>query len=404
MAAPAEPPVDELMGLLYEDFEANDVPRLAAAHAAQQQAVADEKAQADALVQAKESAAAAKRAKYGTKEDPRMVEFNAIMAKAGLAPAGRELKPGRLFVREDTSKKVLRIAHPSVKQQEEHAKMTPEQVAADLAAKEARSKEHGEKSLAGRQRVAERKAREAEEAKHAKPKARSLVAIREDMGIELQAYHVCKQLGEDTPKAAEAHEARMVKLQDEELRKIAETSAEGGVASNEALAGLNCPWSPSGTFLPVDLRYAKLTSLQTVIKEAQQYTNALKQGGNESTLEFQQANAFLAEMRAEAKRRRQEAAEKCKAKKKQQQADGIAERQEKAIRDPDNYAAHLKGARELKWWARDGWRVSKIVLFTDPKMRYELGADTLPSDEEQEKEEAEPSGALIPATVETEDL
>ena len=194
----------------------------------------------------------------------------------------------------------------------------------------------------------------------------------------------------------------MVELRDEEMHKIDETSAEGGVASNEALAGLNCPWSPSGTFLPVDLRYAKLASLQTVIKEAQQYTNALKQGGDESTPEFQQANTFLAEMRAETKRRRREAAEKCTAKKRKQQADGIAERQEKAIRDPDNYATHLKGARELEWWARDGWMVSKTVLFTNPKIQYELGADTLPSDEEQE--EAEPSGALIPATVETEDL
>lgn len=402
MAAPAEPPVDELAKFLYKDFEAKVVPKLAAAHAAQQQAVADEKARAEARVQDKESAAAAKRAKYGTKEDPRMVEFNAIMAKAGIAPTGRELKPGRLFVREDTSKKVLRIAHPSVKQKEEHAKMTPEQVAADLAAKEARSKEHGEKSLAGRQRAAERKAREAEEAKNAKPKTRSLVAIREDIGIELQAYHVRKQLGEDTPKAAEAHEAVMAKLKDEELRKIEETSAEGGVASNEALAGLNCPWSPSDTFLPVDLRYAKLGSLQTVICEAQQYTNALKQGGNESTPEFQQANAFLAEMRAEAQRRRREATEKRKAEKKKQNADDLAERQEKAIRDPDNYMTHLKGANELKWWARDGWKISKTVLFTDPKMRYELGADTLPSDDEEE--EAGPSDALIPATVETEDL
>jgi len=402
MAAPAEPPVDELMGLLYEDFEANDRPKMAAAYAAQQQVVADEKARAAAREQAKESAAAAKRAKFGTKEDPRLVEFDAIMTKAGIAPTGRTLAPGRLFVREDTSKKVLRLAHPSVKQREEHAKMTPEQVAADLAAKEARSKEHGEKSMAGKKRAAERKAREAEEAKHAKPKARSLVAIREDMGIELQAYHVRKQLGEDTPKAAEAHEARMVELRDEEMRKIDETSAEEGVASNEALAGLNCPWSPSGTFLPVDLRYAKLASLQTVIKEAQQYTNALKQGGDESTAEFQQANAFLAEMRAETKRRRREAAEKCTAKKRKEKADGIAERQEKAIRDPDNYATHLKGVRELEWWNRDGWRIAKTVLFTDPKMQYELGADTLPSDEEQQ--EAEPSGALIPATVETEDL
>ena len=253
-----------------------------------------------------------------------------------------------------------------------------------------------------RTRAAERKAREAEEAKRAKPKTRSLVAIREDIGIELQAHHVRKQLGEDTPKAAEAHEARMAQLREEEQLKIDETSAEGGVASNGALAGLNCPWSPSDTFLPVDLRYAKLASLQTVIREAQQYTNALKQGGNESTPEFQQANAFLAEMRAEAQRRRREATEKRKAEKKKQNADDLAERQEKAIRDPDNYMTHLKGANELKWWARDGWKISKTVLFTDPKMRYELGADTLPSDEEEE--EAGPSDALIPATVETEDL
>ena len=36
-----------------------------------------------------EAAAAAERAKYRTKEDPRLAEFNAIMVKAGIAPTGR---------------------------------------------------------------------------------------------------------------------------------------------------------------------------------------------------------------------------------------------------------------------------------------------------------------------------
>ncbi len=200
MAAPLEPPVDELTDLLYADFEATEVPQLVAEYAAQQQARADKKTEAEARAQAKEAAAAAERAKYGTKDDPRVVEFDAIMAKEGIKPYGRTLAPGRLFEREDRTKKVERIVHPSVKQQEEHAKMTPEQVAADKAAKAAQSKEHGEKSMAGKKRAAERKAREAEEAKNAKPKLRSLVAIREDIGVELQAFHVRKRLGEDVAK------------------------------------------------------------------------------------------------------------------------------------------------------------------------------------------------------------
>ena len=401
MAAPAEPPVDELAALLYEDFEATEVPRLAAAHAAQQQVAADAQSEKQALAAAEERAAATKRAKYGTKEDPRVTEFNAIMAKAGIKPTGRTLKPGRLFEREDRTQKVLRLAHPSVREAEKRAKMTHEQVAKDEADKEAKKQQHAANVQAGKKRAAEGRARDAKEAEQATPKLRSLVAIREDIGIELQAFHVRKRLGEDTPEAVAAHEAKLSALKDEESKKIAEGEPTEAVAPPEALAGLNCLWSPSGTFLPVDLRYAKLASLQTVIREAQKHTSDLKARGHAHTSEYAEAHQFLVSMREETKRRLNEDRVKCTAKKKQQRADDVAARQELAINDPDNYRTHLKGANEIGWWYRDGFEISNQKLFSKKPFRYELGVDTLPSDDEEDKEQ---SDALIPATYETEEM
>ena len=113
MAAPAEPPVDELAALLYEDFEATEVPRLAAEHAAHQQALADEETARQDQARAEESAAAAKRALYQTPQDPRNAEFLEIMAKHGLEQTStkRTLKPGQLFKREAKGKKVLRVVN-----------------------------------------------------------------------------------------------------------------------------------------------------------------------------------------------------------------------------------------------------------------------------------------------------
>lgn len=401
MAAPAEPPVDELAAFLYKEFEATEVPRLAAAHAAQQQAVTDAQSEKQALAAAKERAAAAKRAKYGTEEDPRVTEFDAIMARAGIKPTGRTLKPGRLFEREDRTPKVLRLAHPSVREAEKHAKMTPEQVAKDKADKEAKKQQNTANQQAGKKRAADGRARAAEEAKNAKPELRSLVAIREAIGTEMQAFHVRKRLGEDTPEAVAAHEAKLSALQDEELRKIAEGAPTEAVASHEGLAGLNCPWSPSGTFLTVDLRYSETEKIQTVIAETQRHVSALKENGQQATPEFREAHDFLVSMRAETKRRHKEEEVKRVAERKRELEEDLLARQEMAMNDPANYRVYLKGANEFKWWQRDGFLRSETKRSSDASLQCPLGDASSSSDNEEEKEQ---SGALIPATYETEEM
>lgn len=115
--------------------------------------------------------------------------------------------------------------------------------------------------------------------------------------------------------------------------------------------------------LPDDLTLAPDQDLIAATVAALHASNALRAHGKHDTEEYRAAEAELATLRAEAKRRRaaKDLVDKEAARVKAEAA--FDARKAKAIADPDNFRKHLnKTVKDLKWWETEGKLQAEVAL------------------------------------------